>query len=355
MAMARGVTPRPLAEDAGEATPLHRRLPGADDFVDYPAAWYWLCAARDLDTGPLARRMLGGDVVAYRTQGGEVVVMDARCSHLGADLGRGRLVGDCIQCPFHGWRYAPNGHCVHVPQASTIPRRARQRVYPAIERHGMVFLFNGPEPLFPLPFFFGERPDEFVAGIPVAFVADSTWSMVAAHGYDRQHFETVHSRRLHGQLLVDTPAPFARRSRYTADVVGTAYYDRFLRRCAGATVEISITTWGGTLVLITGRFGRVSSRFIIALEPLEGGRTLCRVLVFAQKAGGILRRCLQPLDLRVRRHLTRAYLVDEVRSLGSPRYHTTNFSEGDREMIEYFRWAATLPASGYERSDATSA
>jgi nitrite reductase/ring-hydroxylating ferredoxin subunit len=355
MTMARGATPPPLADGAGETTPLPRRLPGAGDFADYPAAWYWLGATRDLDTGPLARRMLGGDFVAYRTPGGQVVVMDARCSHLGADLGRGTVVGDCIQCPFHGWRYAPDGRCVHVPQAGAVPRRARQRVYPAVERHGMVFVFNGLEPLFPLPFFFGERPEEFVAGAPVDFVASSTWFMVAAHGYDTQHFETVHSRRLHGPLLVDTPAPFARRSRYTADVVGTAYYDRLLRRCAGPTVEISITTWGGTLVLITGQFRRASSRFMIALEPLEGGQTRCRVLVFARRAGGALRRCLRPLDLGIRRHLTRAYLVDEVQSLGSPRYNPTNFSEGDREMIEYFRWAAALPAPGYQRVDATSA
>jgi aminopyrrolnitrin oxygenase len=350
-----GGSTQPLLAEGARDTSAHRRIPEADDFADYPAAWYWLCSARDLDRGPLTRRMLGGEFVAYRTGGGEVVVLDARCSHLGADLGRGAVVGDCIRCPFHGWRYAPDGRCVHVPQATAIPRRARQRVYPAVERHGMVFLFNGPEALFPLPFFFGERSEEFVAGTPVEFVADSTWYMVAAHGYDRQHFETVHARRLHGQLLVDTPAPFARRSRYTADVVGTTYYDRLLRRGAGPTVEISITTWGGTLVLITGWFRRASSQFIIALEPLEGGRTLCRVLVFARKAGGILRRWLQPLDLRVRRHLTRAYLVDEVRGLGSPRYHGTNFSEGDREMIEYFQWAATLPASSYERSDATSA
>jgi len=218
----------------------------------------------------------------------------------------------------------------------------------------MVFFFNDLEARFPLPFFFGEHPAEFVAAPPVEFLADSPWYMVAAHGYDLQHFETVHGRRLHGPLLVDTPEPFARRSRYTADVVGSAYYDRLLRRCVGATVEISITTWGGTLVLITGRFRRASSRFIIALEPLESGQTLCRVLVFAQRASGLFRRSLRTLDLRVRRHLTRAYLVDEVRGLGSPRYHTVNFSEGDRDMIEYFRWAATLPPPGHEGSTATS-
>jgi nitrite reductase/ring-hydroxylating ferredoxin subunit len=288
--------------------------------------------------------MLGMDLVAYRTEAGQVVVMNGRCSHLGADLGKGTVVGDCIQCPFHGWRYGPDGHCTHIPQTDKIPRRARQRAYPAVERHGMVFFFNGPEPLFPLPFFFDERVVDFTPAAPVEFVAKCTWFMVTAHGYDGQHFETVHSRRLHAPLVVDCPAPFARRSRYTADVLGGAYYDRLLRTFVGPTVEISITTWGGTMVLITGKFKRAMSRFMISARPIEGGKTLCHVVAFARKERHrVAHYLVQPLSLWIRRLFTGAYLIAEVESLGNPRYNPSNFVEADREMIEYFRWAATLP------------
>ncbi|XP_042148702.1 cholesterol 7-desaturase nvd [Ixodes scapularis] len=46
--------------------------------------------------------------------------MDAYCPHLGANLGvMGRVVGDCIECPFHGWRFrGEDGVCTHVPYAS---------------------------------------------------------------------------------------------------------------------------------------------------------------------------------------------------------------------------------------------
>ncbi len=330
---------------------VFQQVPRGSDFVNYPSSWYLFCLARELDRGPLSKHMLGVDLVAYRTDAGRVVVMNGRCSHLGADLGKGKVVGDCIQCPFHGWRYHPDGHCTHIPQTDKIPPQAGQRTYPAIERHGMVFFFNGPEPLFPLPFFFDERPEDFIPAAPVQFVADCTWFMVVAHGYDTQHFYTVHSRKLHAPLAVDCPVPFARRSRYTADVLGEAYYDRLLRKFAGPTVEISITTWGGTMVLITGKFKRATSQFMISAMPTEDGKTMCHVVAFARSTRHQLARYLfQPLNLWVRRLFTGAYLIAEVESLGNPRYNPSNFVEADGEMIEYFRWAAKLPRSAYATS-----
>lgn len=330
-------------------------VPPVSAFVNYPSAWYLFGFASELRHGPLSRRMLGRDLAAYRTDDGRIVVLDARCSHLGADLGRGRAVGDCIQCPFHGWRYGPDGRCRGTSDADVRASRFSQRVYPVVERHGLIFIFNGAQPLYPLPFFFGERPEEFTRGAPVEFVAGCTWFMVAAHGYDTQHFETVHGRKLHGPLAVDCPSPFARRSTYTADIIGEAYYDRLLRRFAGPTVKISITTWGGTLVLITGTFARAISRFMIALQPLEDATTRCQVIVFAKRSDNpVARHVLQPLSLRVRRLFTGAYLVAEARGLGTPRYNPAGLIEADREMIDYFHWAAALPSGSVEPHDLSS-
>lgn len=326
-----------------------RPLPRAPDesaFPQYPASWYLLCESRDLAGGPVSLRALGRDLVAFRGDGGDVVVMDGRCAHLGADLGRGKVRDGCIECPFHGWRYGADGKCTHIPGQRNIPERARQTVYPAVERHGLVYFFNGDEALFPLPFVFDASPDDFVAAKPVVFTADCTWYMVAAHGYDSQHFETVHSRRLHAPIVVDCPAPFARRSTYTADVLGNAYYDRLLRRFAGKAVTISITTWGGTVVVITGKFARATSQFMICLKPIEDDKTECTVIPLARRMQNPVARWLfQPLSLWVRRLFTGGYLIAETEALGSPSYNPRSLIEVDREMIEYFHWVAELPGS----------
>ena len=318
------------------------RPPAASQFAAYPASWYLFGESRQLDRGPVSKRIAGRDLVAFRTAGGTLSVMQARCSHLGSDLSRGCVVGETIRCPFHHWEYNAQGRCTHIPAAEEIPAFARQVTYPALERHGLVFFFNGAEPTFELPFFFDERPGDFVRGKPFSFVANCTWYMLAAHGFDTQHFESVHARKLSGPPQIDRPHALALRNRYTADVVGASIFDRLLRPFAGRSVDISITTWGGTLILITGAFARARSYFLIATQPTDDERTLCEVVVFRRRPAGLLGRMLSPLDLWVRRLFTRGYMVEEIQQLGNPRYSPGTLIESDSDMIDYFHWAAAL-------------
>src|SRR6185503_16292982 len=85
------------------------QAPPATRFPAYPASWYLFGRASDLRDKPVPKRMLGRDLVAYRAASGRVAVLDARCSHLGANLGYGRVTGEHIECPFHGWKYGADG------------------------------------------------------------------------------------------------------------------------------------------------------------------------------------------------------------------------------------------------------
>ncbi len=335
--------PAEMKTETESKTETLRPAPPVEKFPTWPASWYLFGTARELRKGPVSKRLLGRDLVAYRAESGRVAVMEARCAHLGADLGNGKVVGECLRCPFHEWEYGPDGRCTRVPRVEQPPDFARVLSYPVAERHGRVFFFNGRKPLFPLPFFAGEREEDYRLAPPCSFTANCPWYMVSAHGFDLQHFETVHGRRLLGPLEVDSPAPLARRSRYRAEVLGDKFYDRFLRRFVGQEVEISITIWGGTFVVITGDFGGARSRFLIVTQPQDDGATRCEILVYARKNRRLADTLTGPAILRLRRLLTYAYLIDESRSLGSPRYNPRSLTEIDREMIEYFHWAATLP------------
>src|SRR5437879_2405069 len=120
------------------------QAPPAEHFPTYPAAWYLFGEVRELCHRPVSKDLLGRRLVSFRTETGKLVVLDARCSHLRADLGNGCVVGETVQCPYHNWRYDATGRCVHIPAGVAIPDFARQRSYPAIERHGLIFFFNGP-------------------------------------------------------------------------------------------------------------------------------------------------------------------------------------------------------------------
>jgi nitrite reductase/ring-hydroxylating ferredoxin subunit len=326
--------------------------PASGAFPAYPASWYLYSASSELGRRPLAKTMLGRSLVAFRSSGGRVAIMDGRCAHLGADLGGGRVVGESIRCPYHNWEYAVDGRCTRIPGLSgNVPDFARLDTYPAEERSGYVFFFNGPESLFPLPFFFDAEPCELTASVPFRFVADCSWYLFASHAFDAQHFLAVHDRRLLTPPLIDCPARFARRNRYSAIVEGTSIYDRLLRIFVSRQVDISITTWGGTLFFLTGNFGHALSRFLVAAQPLDGGRTLAEGVVFARRGGNRLTRALfTPISLWVRWLFTRGYLQDEASRLGSPRYNPATLLEPDKDMIEFFRWMVELPqAAGRPR------
>jgi nitrite reductase/ring-hydroxylating ferredoxin subunit len=310
--------------------------PSASSFPAHPASWYFFCHTDDLRRGPLSKKILGRDLLAFRTASGKFAVLDARCSHLGANLGCGEVVGETIQCPFHQWQFGRDGRCEKIPSQTEIPVFARQQSYPVVERHGFLFFFNGTDVLFPLPFFEGESPDAFAPGKLFSYVADASWVMVAAQGFDRQHFETVHERRLLRPPEISSPGVFVRRNQYHAEIIGESWRDRILRMLVGDTVTLTVHNWGGTIYLVKAEFPRACSRFLVLYRPLDDDRTHFDVIVFSKRG-------LPELGLAARRWFTRGHLLSEAAQIRDTQYRPGRFIAADTEIVEFFRWLAALP------------
>src|SRR5262249_43399279 len=112
------------------------------DLPQAPAGWSFFCKETELARGPVGGTYLGRRLVAFCARSGAVGILDGSCQHLRADLSQGQVVGDCVECPYHHWRFATDGRCVEIPQAESIPAFARQRSYPAQVRNGLVFMWN---------------------------------------------------------------------------------------------------------------------------------------------------------------------------------------------------------------------
>jgi phenylpropionate dioxygenase-like ring-hydroxylating dioxygenase large terminal subunit len=78
---------------------------------------FWYVAAFDHEVArkPLGRMILGEPVVLFRKENGTPVALEDRCVHRHLPLSMGRLVGDHLQCHYHGLRYDGGGQCVRVP------------------------------------------------------------------------------------------------------------------------------------------------------------------------------------------------------------------------------------------------
>ena len=122
----------------------------------YPNSWYEVMRSEELPVGSVkAVSMIGQQLAVFRGEGGQVSVMDAYCPHLGAHLGVGGLVkGNCIECPFHGWRFdGETGQCTEIPYAAKVPNFAKVKVWPTVEINGIIFLWydaEGRDPTYAL-------------------------------------------------------------------------------------------------------------------------------------------------------------------------------------------------------------
>ena len=73
----------------------------------FPEGWYSLCFSNELPVGGIKYvECLGLELAVYRGEDGVTKTVDAHCPHLGANLAvGGKVVGNCIQCPFHLWQF----------------------------------------------------------------------------------------------------------------------------------------------------------------------------------------------------------------------------------------------------------
>ena len=123
--------------------------------------WYAVEFASTVATAPVQVRIFDQDLVLYRDAAGMVHCHSDICIHRGGSLAGGKVRGDCIECPYHGWRFDTEGACVKIPanrEGLPIPKKARVDSYPVVERYGYLFVFLGdlaedqrpPIPVLPL-------------------------------------------------------------------------------------------------------------------------------------------------------------------------------------------------------------
>jgi vanillate O-demethylase monooxygenase subunit len=169
--------------------------------------WYVVAATDEIGVEPLARRVCGKRVVLYRTTTGDIVCLDDRCSHRAFPLSAGSVVGDEIQCAYHGLRFDGCGTCTWAPGQERIPSRANITAH-AIEVQGpWVWLWVG-EPadadrtLLPATPWFTETGWAEVHGMePLA----ARFGLLVDNLLDLSHETFLHAGYIGTPEVADTP------------------------------------------------------------------------------------------------------------------------------------------------------
>jgi phenylpropionate dioxygenase-like ring-hydroxylating dioxygenase large terminal subunit len=280
----------------------------------------------ELDAGPFGTELFGERLVAFRDASGAPVVLSARCPHMGADLALGDVVGDAIQCTFHHFCFDRTGACTSIPSGDRIPPTARVATFPVVERWGMVWAFNGDEPVGAPPGI-RDTPDD---GIAVRARRTDVFPVepwvILGNSFDFQHLRYVH------RLTFDDPADLA----WAED--GTVEYD-----CTFASPDLGEFTQrirvSGTNTVSYVTTGAVDSMGMFTSTPTAKG-SQSYYLAATPREG-------TPAEieerLRFQEAIADALLVDDTRSFQGMDFLEGAFVGADRHLVKWFRHARAFP------------
>jgi phenylpropionate dioxygenase-like ring-hydroxylating dioxygenase large terminal subunit len=107
--------------------------------------WYVVARSSELQNQPLAVTFWHQSIVLYRDNQGIVHALEDRCPHRQVKLSHGRVIGEYLECAYHGWQFAANGECAAVPYLAENQKLPNCKIpsYPVKEQDGFIWLFPG--------------------------------------------------------------------------------------------------------------------------------------------------------------------------------------------------------------------
>jgi len=149
------------------------------------------------DCTPVAVKVLGEELVAFRDTSGQVGLLDAYCAHRRVNLFWGRNEDHGIRCVYHGWLFDVHGQCTDMPSepdASNFKEKVHIPAYPTVELGGVVWAYMGdPDQRPPDPSFEWTRVPSTHVGISKVW-QECNWLQGLEGGIDTVHINFLHRR-----------------------------------------------------------------------------------------------------------------------------------------------------------------
>lgn len=155
--------------------------------------WFPVATVQEVTEKPLAVKLLDVPLVLYRTNSKVMAARDL-CLHRGTPLSMGWVEEDSIVCPYHGFKYGPEGNCISIPAHpdAKISPRLCITIYPTIEKYGLIWttIAGEQENIPPLPAW---EDEEYLNILPPSIdIAGSAGRQVEGF-LDVAHFAWVHT------------------------------------------------------------------------------------------------------------------------------------------------------------------
>jgi 3-ketosteroid 9alpha-monooxygenase subunit A len=230
----------------------------------FARGWFIVASAESI-TPDRSHRLFffGRKMVAFRNPDGAVSVLDAVCPHMGAELGVNGVIDEGgVRCPYHHWRFGPDGKCNDIPYSKVIPPKARVHTYPVREVNGLIFVWHDPEfgePDFEIPVLEAYDDPQWVRWDLERRDIHSVPMELLDNIADYGHFEPVHFSK---------PMTFENQFKgHQAIQIQTATHDTLASKETG--VMTSVTTYHGPGFLLTHQDALYDSYLHLSNTPID--------------------------------------------------------------------------------------
>ena len=309
--------------------PLAAELPREGENGLFSQSWYPICLSTDVAPGQVrGYPFLDGRVVVVRGEDGRARVTSAYCPHLGADLALGTVSGNTLRCAFHHWRYDDTGRCVATGPGDPPPPNARLFRFPTEERYGLVWAFNGLEPLFDIPGF-GLPDHELIwrtEQYRVDFAIDP-W-VICCNTPDVQHIRVVH------RIAFDSADPGA-----AADwTPHSMFFDANGTHAHGERINFRVGIVGTTVFCQSGDYLGRWFGFNSPMCILEPGRTRLYLTVAVRRSEPNAEQYLEEMM-----ELERRVVSEDEDILQTIRFRPGTLTATDRTLARFFEYLRRYP------------
>jgi 5,5'-dehydrodivanillate O-demethylase len=156
--------------------------------------WHPVSCSEFVTKKPHRVKVMGEELVLYRGEDGAPALMQLRCAHRSVALDYGRVEGNNIRCPYHGWLYDRSGQCLAQPaepESSSYKEKIKLKSYKVQEFGGLVYGYMGPDPAPLLPLYDVLRMEDGVKEVQIQNI-NANWFNHVENIVDISHLAWLH-------------------------------------------------------------------------------------------------------------------------------------------------------------------
>lgn len=311
---------------------------------NFAEGWYWVLTSPELKRKQAAAvKLLGRDLALYRSESGTVYALDAYCQHMGAHLGDGKVEGEHIRCLFHYWKYDSTGNCIDIPCQKIRPNVDKIRSWPVEERYGLIWVWTGDTPKFPLP----EVPElegkEICSAIGHSFEKKCHPNVIMINAIDEQHFYSVHALPVPLNMESEVIDLSTIRFTNTAPIEAGALLRWALKLLYKESITYKLSYWSGSTGCITIGPDFFHFYVLFALRPTEEGGAVGYAIPLTRKYKGIFGKLFNFVVLRLSMVVSNYFAHGDTTIFNSIKFNFKTPVKADLSIIRFIQHLEQQP------------